>query len=152
RVSGGLKGREVRVNLEDGGTLLVGRFDLAQSVRVLVNLVDNAHKYAPPGTPIAVTARVAGDTLEIAVADQGSGVPALEVERIFEPFYRAPGLAPDVGGTGLGLAISRQLARAQGGDIRYRPAAGGGSVFTLTLPAAQLPPALRSNLNPEDVP
>ena len=64
------------------------------------------------------------------------GVEAVERDRIFEPFYRAPGAPPDVGGAGLGLAIARRLAAEQGGDVRYEPRRGGGSVFRLVLPAA----------------
>ena len=59
---------------------------------------------------------------------------------MFEPFYRG-GRVPDGGGTGLGLSIARRLARAQGGDVRYEPRSGGGSVFVLTLPAADMPSA-----------
>ncbi len=139
RVSGVLGGRRLAARLEDGGTLLVGRFDLAHSLRILVNLVENADKYAPPGTPIEIAAGREGPHLAISVADHGPGVPASEVESIFEPFYRAPGSLPDVGGAGLGLAIARQLARAQGGDVRYTSRPGGGAVFTLILPAAELP-------------
>ncbi len=139
RVSGALDGREITVRLEDGGTLLVGRFDLAQSLRILVNLVENAHKYSPAGTPVEIAVGRAGAFLSIAVADRGPGVPATEAGSIFEPFYRSPGALPDVGGAGLGLAIARQLARAQEGDVRYAARPGGGAVFTLTLPAAELP-------------
>ena len=64
-----------------------------------------------------------------------------ERERIFEPFYRAPGAPPDVGGTGLGLAIARRLALAQGGNLTCDARPGGGTVFRLTLAAADLPSA-----------
>ena len=139
RVSGAFDGREITVRLEDGGTLLVGRFDLAQSLRILVNLVENAHKYSPAGTPVEIAVGRAGAFLSIAVADRGPGVPATEAGSIFEPFYRSPGALPDVGGAGLGLAIARQLARAQEGDVSYAARPGGGAIFTLTLPAAELP-------------
>lgn len=139
RVSGALGRREVRVALEDGGTLMLGRFDLGQSVRILVNLVENADKYAPPGTPIDLTAGTTHGVLAIGVADRGPGVPPDQVDRIFEPFYRAPAAPPDVRGTGLGLAIARHLARLQGGDLTYAPRVGGGATFTLTLPSAPLP-------------
>jgi two-component system sensor histidine kinase KdpD len=69
------------------------------------------------------------------VADRGRGIVEAERERIFEPFYRAPGAPPDVGGAGLGLAIARRLATEQGGELRYAERPGGGSVFTLSLPA-----------------
>jgi two-component system sensor histidine kinase KdpD len=69
--------------------------------------------------------------------DRGSGIPELERARIFESFYRPPGVPPDVRGHGLGLSIARGLAEAQGGTVRVEPRPGGGSVFTLELPAAQ---------------
>jgi two-component system sensor histidine kinase KdpD len=63
-------------------------------------------------------------------------------ERIFEPFVRATNAPTDVGGAGLGLAIARGLAEAQGGSLSYAPRAGGGSIFTLRIPAVDLPEAL----------
>jgi len=136
RVSGALGRRELQVMLDENGTLLLGRFDLAQSLRVLVNLVENAYKYAPAGTPIEVRAWRDGSFVALAVSDRGPGIPPDEQARIFEPFYRPPGRTPDVGGAGLGLAIARRLAEAQGGTLTYADRAGGGSVFTLRLPAA----------------
>jgi two-component system sensor histidine kinase KdpD len=82
-----------------------------------------------------------GEWIAIAVADRGRGVPPAERERIFEPFYRPAGGSPDgarAGGAGLGLAIARRLAQAQGGTLTYEDRPGGGSVFTLRLPAARL--------------
>ncbi len=137
RVSGALGRRELQVTLDESGTLLLGRFDLAQSLRVLVNLVENAHKYAPGGAPIEVRAWRDDSFVALAVSDRGPGIPPDEQARIFEPFYRPPGRTPDVGGAGLGLAIARRLAEAQGGTLTYADRAGGGSVFTLRLPAAQ---------------
>ncbi|NOT09245.1 MAG: DUF4118 domain-containing protein [Gemmatimonadales bacterium] len=139
RVSGALGNRELRVGLQDGGTLLLGRFDLSQSLRILVNLVENAHKYSLPGERIDLTVAREGERLTFALADRGPGVPAAQWERIFEPFYRGPGALPETGGTGLGLAIARQLARLQGGDLTHAPRPAGGTIFTLTLPAADLP-------------
>ena len=138
RVSAALDGRQVKVTLDDQGSLLVGRFDLAQSLRVLVNLVENAHKYAPAGLPIELRAWREDKHLSIAVSDRGPGVPADEQDRIFQPFYRPPGKTPDVGGAGLGLAIARRLAEAQGGALTYEPRPGGGSTFTLRLPGADV--------------
>lgn len=79
-----------------------------------------------------------GDRLLVHVADRGDGVQSEERERIFEPFYRI-GDASHAGGTGLGLAIARRLAVAQGGDVRYTARPGGGSIFTLEVPAETLP-------------
>ena len=138
RVSGALGARELRVHLEGGGTLLVGKFDLAGAARVLVNLVENAHKYSPPDTAIEIDVRQRNRVIEITVSDRGPGVDKAERERIFEPFYRPAGSSPDVGGAGLGLAIARKLAESQHGALTYRPRAGGGSEFLLTLPAADV--------------
>jgi two-component system sensor histidine kinase KdpD len=138
RVSGALGERQLVVTVEDGGALLVGRFDVRQSLRILVNLVENAHKYAPPGTPIDVRTWRDGAQLVMSVSDRGPGVPEPERDRIFEPFYRRPDTQPDVGGVGLGLAIARRLAEAQTGTLGYEPRPGGGSTFTLRLPAADV--------------
>ncbi|HEX3927326.1 MAG TPA: ATP-binding protein [Gemmatimonadales bacterium] len=139
RVSGALGDRELAVDLEDGGTMLVGRFDFSSSLRILANLIENAHKYSPAGAPIGLTVVRDGARILVTVADQGRGVAESERERIFEPFYRPAGSPPDVGGAGLGLAIARRLAEGQGGTLTCAPRPGGGSVFTLTLPAADLP-------------
>ncbi len=135
RAAGILKGRTVDVDTP-ADELLTGRFDFSQSLRVLVNLLDNAVKYSPPGATIELHAARFGSRLTVEVRDRGPGVPEPERERIFEPFYRPPMVAPDVRGTGLGLSIARGLAEAQGGTLRYEPRAGGGSVFTLELPGA----------------
>ncbi len=113
---------------------LFGMFDFVHTLRILSNLVENALRYAPPGTPVELTAARQGERLHFAVADRGPGVPASEVSQIFEPFYRPPSAAND-GGAGLGLSIAMRLAQAQGGGVQYTPRAGGGSVFSLLLPA-----------------
>jgi two-component system sensor histidine kinase KdpD len=145
RVSAALRGRELRVSIE-GDALLVGRFDLAHSLRVLVNLVENAHKYSPAGTPIDLRVYRENNCIAFAVSDRGPGVAADQREHIFEPFYRAPGSPPDVGGAGLGLAIARRLAEAQAGTLAYESRPAGGSVFTLRLPAGELAEAERELL------
>jgi two-component system sensor histidine kinase KdpD len=139
RVSGLLGTRQLQVDLPAGATLLVGRFDFVQALRILVNLIENAHKYSPPGSPIALRVTRDGGELSFTVADQGPGVPDAERDRIFEPFYRPVAAIADSGSAGLGLAIARQLAELQGGTLRHRAGAGGGSEFIVTLPAADLP-------------
>ena len=141
RVSGAIDPKRIRVAAGSTGNgesdpVLLGRFDFVQSLRALVNLLENADKYSPSGESIEVSVARAGDRLRFAVADRGPGVEESEAGRIFEPFYRAPGVTPDAGGAGLGLAIARRLAAEQGGDVLYEARRGGGSVFTLVLPAA----------------
>src|SRR5262249_17603613 len=104
--------------------------------RVIVNLLDNAARYSPRGTPICVQVAASGDGwLELSVTDQGPGIPVQEHERIFERLHRGDN-ARGVQGTGLGLSISRALARRHGGDVIVRSAPGSGSTFVLRLPRA----------------
>jgi two-component system sensor histidine kinase KdpD len=139
RMSGALGERTLEIAFQDSSTLLVGRFDFVHALRILVNLVENAHKYSPPGTAIALDVVRDGAWLRFTVADRGPGVVEAERARIFEPFYRPAGAVPDSGSAGLGLSIARRLAELQGGMLTYAPQTGGGSQFVLTLPAADLP-------------
>lgn len=133
-----LHGREVQVTVPRD-ELLTGRFDLALTLRVLVNILENAAKYAPPDRPIELSGERRGDHLIVAIADRGPGVPEAEGERIFEPFYRVAGATSAIRGSGLGLSIARGLMQAQHGSVRYSPRQGGGAVFTIELPAADGP-------------
>jgi len=138
RMSGTSRGRDVVVRLDPGEPLLLGRFDFVHSVRIVVNLLENALKYSPAGSPVELDARRAGSLVEIVVSDRGPGIPPEERERIFEAFYRPEGRAPDVGGAGLGLSIARRLAEAQGGTLQQAAREGGGSRFVLRLPGADV--------------
>jgi len=139
RISGRAAGRDLRVVVEaDRDALLVGRFDFTDTLHALVNLLENAIKYSPPPAPIDLTVRRDGPWLCFAVADRGPGVVASERDRIFEPFYRPETSPPDAGGAGLGLSIARSLAAAQGGTVTLEPRQGGGSVFTLRVPAVDV--------------
>jgi two-component system sensor histidine kinase KdpD len=139
RVSGRTAGRDVIVTVStDGDVPIVGRFDFSDTLRVLVNLLENAHKFSPLSSPIDLGVRRDGQWVAFAVADRGRGVPPAERDRIFQPFYRPADSPPDTGGAGLGLSIARSLAVAQGGSVTYEPRHGGGSVFTLRVPALDL--------------
>lgn len=133
-----LNAHPVDVELMDSD-ILVGRFDFGHTLRILVNLLENAAKYSPPKAPISVTARRRNSRIDVSVADHGIGISSGEREKIFHPFYRIPGSSPDVRGAGLGLAIARRLAEAQGGSLTVEPEPGGGSRFTLDLEAADVP-------------
>ncbi|NIP79824.1 MAG: hypothetical protein GWM90_11625, partial [Gemmatimonadetes bacterium] len=105
--------------------------------QVLVQLLDNAVKYAPAETAVTLTAEAVrgGDSVAIRVRDRGPGVPPDQLESIFEP-YRRLEPAPDSGGFGLGLSIARALVELMGGTLRVDPGPEDGAAFVATLPAA----------------
>ena len=103
--------------------------------QVLVNLVHNAIKFTSPGGRITISTEVEGDSILISVADTGVGIPADDLPRIFERFYKAD-KARSGGGTGLGLAIAKHIVEALGGKIWVESIEGRGSTFTFTLTVA----------------
>ena len=135
RVEASLGTKRLVVSLEPGDALLFGKFDFVQALRALANLVENAKKYDRSDAPIEVTAERHGAEIAIQVADRGPGVPERERARLFEPFQRSDAAPRDGRGAGLGLSIARRVAEAQGGRLVYAAREGGGSVFTLLLPA-----------------
>jgi PAS domain S-box-containing protein len=107
--------------------------------QVLLNLVDNAVKYAGNRATVLVSTVRAGDRVQIAVADDGPGIPPEDRDRIFEKFYRGdPSLRLAPGGTGLGLYICRELVERMGGRITVRSEPGTGSTFAVELVAAHI--------------
>ncbi|HWR11214.1 MAG TPA: ATP-binding protein [Rectinemataceae bacterium] len=109
--------------------------------QALINLLENAIRYSPPGSAVRLEAERSGDFVEMRVKDHGSGIPAPDLERIFERFYRADKSRDrKSGGTGLGLAIVRHIAIAHGGTARAESWSGEGSVFSLRLPLSGLNP------------
>jgi two-component system, OmpR family, sensor histidine kinase KdpD len=102
---------------------------------VLLNLLQNAVKYSPTGSPIDVSISGVDGGVGIAVLDRGVGITHAEADQIFEPFYRTPGEATSaVAGSGLGLAVSRAIVKAHGGRIWAEPRDGGGTGVHLSLP------------------
>jgi len=100
----------------------------------ITNLVDNAIKYGPHGSPIAITVRADTTEAALTVTDQGPGIPAEHRERIFDRFYRVDeGRSRGMGGTGLGLAIARWAVEANGGEVSLVPT-DAGAAFRITLP------------------
>lgn len=105
--------------------------------QVLVNLLTNAHEYSSGGTSIRVAARPVDGGVEIAVVDDGPGIPPEQLDHVFDRFTRGDaGLTQRVGGTGLGLAICRSLVELHGGMIFAEQTPGGGATFRFTLPVA----------------
>ena len=106
-------------------------------VTAMGNLIDNAVAYSPEHTRVAVAIRAGTDSVEVSVTDQGIGIAADEVDRIFERFYRVdPARSRATGGTGLGLAIVKHIVTNHGGTISVWSTTGAGSTFTVRLPAA----------------
>ncbi|HEV8642933.1 MAG TPA: ATP-binding protein [Methylomirabilota bacterium] len=103
--------------------------------RILKNLVSNAIKYSPAGGLVSVDVRAVGACLEFSVADEGRGIAAEALPRIFEPYYRAPDASDAARGVGLGLAVVKSLVDAHGGSIRVASAPGQGTRVTFALPA-----------------
>ncbi|MFN3243899.1 MAG: sensor histidine kinase [Planctomycetota bacterium] len=110
--------------------------DLEVLTRALRNLLENAAKYAPPGSTVAVRATADTRAVTVEVADTGPGVRRDERAAIFQPFVRASSATPGIQGSGLGLALVASAARAHGGSVEVHDRDGGGAVFSLRLPIA----------------
>ncbi len=129
--------RNILIETELGGEeeLLVSG-DRALVTRALVNLLDNAVKYGPDGaTVLAVTAGDGPHRVICRVSDKGRGMSAAEVERLFEPFFRADAVDPRIAGSGLGLAMVAAVAQRHGGSVACESEPGQGTTMTLALPA-----------------
>ena len=106
--------------------------------QVLVNLINNAAKFSREGSTVTLSAALVGDRVQIAVEDQGMGIPADKLSRVFERFYRVEEVGVDrAGGTGLGLAIVKSAVELHGGSIRVESEVGRGSRFVMEMPCEQ---------------
>lgn len=103
--------------------------------KVINNLVSNAMKHTPPGSKVMLNIRFEDQLLNIAVTDQGSGIPEEELDKIFERFYQSSNGKHIAHSSGIGLAFVREIATALGGDIRVKSEEGLGSTFTFSIPA-----------------
>ncbi|GAA2380014.1 sensor histidine kinase KdpD [Streptomyces coeruleofuscus] len=136
---GGVPGGSVDLDVPE--TLPMVAVDPGLLERAMANLVENAVKYSPSGTPVLVAASALADRVEVRVVDRGPGVPDEAKGRIFEPFQRY-GDAPRGAGVGLGLAVARGFAEAMGGTLDAEDTPGGGLTMVLTLRAAGARPDL----------
>ena len=125
--------RAHRVRLDFADNLPDVWLDVTMADQILLNLLENALRFAPPGSEIVVGARPVDERVELRVVDHGPGVPPEARQRIFEEFQSAD-TRPDRAGTGLGLAIVRALVTAQEGEVRYEDTPGGGATFVCTFP------------------
>lgn len=142
RLGEALKSRPLTIKVDPHLPLIKADFLLIE--QVLVNLLDNALKYSPPGSEILLTVSCKDGWMEIAVSNKGPRLSSEDLERIFDKFYRLP-TSPAVGGTGLGLAICKGIVEAHGGRIWASNHPEGLTItFTLPLPGTgpgEIPPA-----------
>jgi two-component system sensor histidine kinase KdpD len=127
----GTNGHAVKLTLPSDLPLIP--FDFVLIEQVLVNLLDNAYKFSPPGALIEISARLQDDYLQVSVADQGTKIPETELERIFDKFYRAPD-GQRTAGLGLGLSIAKGIVEAHGGTVFAKQRAGAGMEIGFRLP------------------
>ena len=140
QTTAGAKGVDVTVGASENAQVYGDHALLVTAVR---NLVDNAVAYSDPGGHVGLGVHSRDGIVEIAVVDQGIGIPVEQQVRIFERFYRVdPARSRETGGTGLGLSIVKHVAADHGGDVTVWSEPGRGSTFTLRLPAATLPPGV----------
>jgi two-component system, OmpR family, phosphate regulon sensor histidine kinase PhoR len=143
---------DFRRKAEDRGVQLINdvpsglsaRADSDRLDQVLSNLIDNAIKYGRPGGSVRIEGREipGSDLIEMAVADDGPGIPTEAAERVFERFYRVDtARSREQGGTGLGLSIVKHIIQAHGGEVRLETAPAKGAAFRFTLPAVPPPVA-----------
>jgi two-component system sensor histidine kinase KdpD len=138
RLRDALADRTVEVDLPDDLPLV--HVDEVMLEQLLFNLVDNAQKYTPAGTPIRIAAQALRGDIVVSVRDRGPGLPLGEETRVFDKFHRGRSEAAQ-SGFGLGLTICRAIVEAHGGEISARNLADGGAEFRFTLPADEPPPA-----------
>ena len=140
-----LRRRKVRMEIDPALPLL--RLDAMLMEQVIFNLIDNACKYSPPGTPVTVWTALRSGHAVVEVCDQGPGIPAEDRERVFDMFYRVEEGDSRAAGTGLGLAICRGIVEAHGGRIAAQPGLNGaGTCIVIRLPVTgadqpEAPPA-----------
>jgi two-component system sensor histidine kinase KdpD len=132
-----IKDREVKVTLPPGIPLIY--CDAVMIEQVLSNLLENALRYTPAGSPLEIAAEMSPDGVEISLADRGPGIPEGFENRLFEKFYRLRDETAQ-SGVGLGLPICRAIVAVHGGSIRVHNRADGGAIFTFMLPLDHPPP------------
>jgi two-component system, OmpR family, sensor histidine kinase KdpD len=128
-----LQGRSLEITREN--EVALGAFDRHLMKLAIKQLVDNALKYSPPGTPLRIRVQQEQESLSVGVTDFGKGIPVQEQGRIFERFYRSPSVQNQIPGSGLGLSIAQSIARAHGGSLTVS-SIPGETTFRLILPLA----------------
>jgi two-component system phosphate regulon sensor histidine kinase PhoR len=129
--------KELGLRLEPFHDVPAVRGDRGQLKQVFTNLLDNAIKFTPEQGVVRISATCADGRVTVSVQDTGIGIPAEDLPRIFERFYRVDkARSRELGGTGLGLAIVKHIVEAHGGSVAVESRLGEGSTFRFTIPAA----------------
>lgn len=127
----------ISVELQDD--LLMARMDSRLIVQVIINIVNNAVQYTPPGSPIRVSARKQGRQVLVEIADNGPGISDEDKDRLFDMFYTAGNTRGDGRrGLGLGLSLCKSIVSAHGGVIEVRDNSPHGTIFSFTLPLEEI--------------
>lgn len=135
RLASRADGLGVNLHITIDENLPVIQGDVSRLAQVLLNLVDNALKYTPPGGSVTVSAVDTGPSIRVQVTDTGNGIPRADLPRIFERFYRVDkARSRATGGTGLGLSIVKHIVEAHGGTVGVDSDVGKGATFHFTLP------------------
>lgn len=143
--------RDISIDVAEVSARVLAVGDRRQLVSAVANLLDNAVKYSHPGSVVHAGAGSDGSSVTVEVTDHGLGIPARDLERIFERFYRVDrARSRDTGGTGLGLAIVRHVVANHAGEVAVTSVEGQGSTFTLVLPAAPGPVPLADDTASSD--
>ena len=133
------KSAEYHLHVHSGGEFLLAQMDARLIVQVLINIIDNAIKYTPPGSDIEIGWKRQGKWILISIADNGPGIPDEAKPHIFEMFYSASNrIADSRRSMGLGLALCKAIVNAHGGEITVSDNAPHGSVFTFSVPAGEV--------------
>lgn len=127
-----IRSREISLTVETPDIEV--SMDSMMTGQVVQNLLDNAAKYTPEGTPIEISWRAGNDGFHLQIRDSGPGIPEEQLDKVFDKYARIKRQDRQVAGTGLGLAIARAVMSAQNGSISVKNHPDGGAVFTLTLP------------------
>ena len=132
--------KELKAQLDAPANLPLLYADENRLQEIIYNLLDNAVKYSQTGGSITVRVTAIGDQIRLSVTDQGVGITARDLPRIFERFYRADkARSRELGGTGLGLSIVKHIAQLHGGRVEAESELGRGSTISVLLPAGVSP-------------
>jgi two-component system sensor histidine kinase KdpD len=131
-----VENRRLEINIRNGTPLLQG--DCVLLGQVILNLIDNALKYSPEDSSIEIQASATNEGLTVSVADHGIGIPATDMTKVFDKFYRVQHSESSIPGTGLGLSICKSIVEAHGGKIWAENRSEGGTVFSFSIPLMKI--------------